>query len=151
MGLRIIKSPQGGHRSAAGPAAYRRLPAIPKILLTRNLALKTWAGITALVLILTGCVKLGPDFAEPEAPLASQWTGAENSGLKPDPAELSYWWNVFNDSELSFLVGKGYQQNLPLQAAGVRILDARAPASQSTPASTCDAFPARFRQPRRSI
>ena len=41
------------------------------------------------------------------------------------------WWEVFNDPELSQLIDTAYQQNLTLQIAGVRILEARARLNRS--------------------
>jgi NodT family efflux transporter outer membrane factor (OMF) lipoprotein len=38
----------------------------------------------------------------------------------------SLWWTVFGDSTLNHLVGLAYHQNLSLQIAGVRIMEARA-------------------------
>jgi outer membrane protein TolC len=37
------------------------------------------------------------------------------------------WWTVFNDPRLTRLIELAYQQNLTLQTAGVRVLEARAP------------------------
>jgi NodT family efflux transporter outer membrane factor (OMF) lipoprotein len=36
------------------------------------------------------------------------------------------WWKIFNDPVLDTLIDKAYQQNLPLQIAGLRIFEARA-------------------------
>jgi NodT family efflux transporter outer membrane factor (OMF) lipoprotein len=41
-------------------------------------------------------------------------------------ADFSQWWTGFNDPILNQLVESAYQQNLPLQIAGLRILEARA-------------------------
>jgi len=41
-------------------------------------------------------------------------------------AEHRDWWTVFNDPVLSDLIQLAYQQNLTLQTAGVRVLEARA-------------------------
>jgi NodT family efflux transporter outer membrane factor (OMF) lipoprotein len=56
----------------------------------------------------------------------------ENWGAKGDPriaaqaATDSQWWKTFNDPALNRLVELASQQNLPLQVAGLRIVEARA-------------------------
>ena len=42
------------------------------------------------------------------------------------PAKQRDWWKVFKDSILDKLINAAYQQKLSLQAAGVRLLEARA-------------------------
>jgi NodT family efflux transporter outer membrane factor (OMF) lipoprotein len=76
-------------------------------------------------LVLTGCTTLGPDFMRPEVPTTPDWqtTGDTLSG---EPRELAEWWKLFNDPVLDTLIENAYQQNLPLQIAGLRILEARA-------------------------
>lgn len=80
-----------------------------------------WA--LAALLALGGC-KVGPDFKPPEAPVAGSYTQAQPSGA--DPALLERWWTVFNDPTLDRLIETAFQQNLSLQAAGTRVLEARA-------------------------
>jgi outer membrane protein TolC len=46
--------------------------------------------------------------------------------IKTEPADLTDWWKVFNDPVLDSLTETAYQQNLPLQIAGLRIMEARA-------------------------
>jgi NodT family efflux transporter outer membrane factor (OMF) lipoprotein len=41
-------------------------------------------------------------------------------------ADLSKWWQVFNDPVLDSLIANAYQQNLSLREAGTRVLQARA-------------------------
>jgi NodT family efflux transporter outer membrane factor (OMF) lipoprotein len=81
-----------------------------------------WIGV---VLIMSGCTMVGPDFVKPEAPLQDKWT-EEAPGLRAGQTDYSNWWHVFGDPALDQLVEKAYQQNLPLQIAGIRIYEARA-------------------------
>lgn len=46
--------------------------------------------------------------------------------LKPEPADNAEWWTIFNGPGLNSLVTQAYAQNLSLQQAGLRILQARA-------------------------
>jgi NodT family efflux transporter outer membrane factor (OMF) lipoprotein len=82
-------------------------------------------GLVTAVLVVSACT-VGPDFVKPEAPVAEGWIEAANAKIKKEPAEHSDWWAVFDDPVLNTLVETAYQQNLPLQIAGIRILEARA-------------------------
>ena len=78
------------------------------------------------LLLLSGCA-VGPDFKTPQAQVAKEWVGSDDPHITArEDADYSNWWTVFDDPILDTLVGAAYQQNLPLQVAGVRILEARA-------------------------
>ena len=62
-----------------------------------------------VVLIMSGCTMVGPDFVKPEAPLLEDWTEAETRGLSAGQADYGDWWRVFNDPVLDHLVGKDFQ------------------------------------------
>ena len=85
------------------------------------------AGVLALIalLLVSGCMKLGPDFVRPEAPAEADWNFSDDELLE-QPIAQDDWWKVFNDPVLDRLVGMAYEQNLPLQVAGLRIYEARA-------------------------
>ena len=80
----------------------------------------------AMVLIMSGCTMVGPDFVKPEASLRDDWTEIQSPGLRAGQTDYSNWWHAFNDPVLDNLVEKAYQQNLSLQIAGIRIYEARA-------------------------
>ena len=84
---------------------------------------KSWVLTTVL---LSACATVGPDFEKPEAEVSNAWSQAENVELSTDSAENKTWWLVFEDPVLNDLVSVAYQQNLDLQIAGLRILEARA-------------------------
>lgn len=79
-----------------------------------------------VTLITSGCLKVGPDFSPPEAPVANDWQESDNQQFTPSPDQYQDWWTLFNDPVLNSLVEEAYQQNLDLQIAGLRILEARA-------------------------
>ncbi len=79
-----------------------------------------------MMLVISGCTMVGPDYVKPTAPKPDKWLGTENAELKSSEADLTQWWAVFKDPVLTRLVESAYRQNLPLQVAGVRILEARA-------------------------
>jgi len=72
--------------------------------------------------------KVGPNYKEPPAPVASHWIDyqAPESQAPVDSAELKRWWHVFHDPVLNSLVSDAYKQNLTLRTAGERISEARA-------------------------
>ena len=79
-----------------------------------------------LILLMSGCTMLGPDFQRPEANVSNDWVSDENSTLNKESTDFKEWWTVFNDPILNGLINTAYQQNLDLQIAALRILEARA-------------------------
>jgi NodT family efflux transporter outer membrane factor (OMF) lipoprotein len=70
--------------------------------------------------------KVGPNYCEPDAPVASNWIDASDKRIRTDSDDLSHWWTVFNDPLLNNLICYAYNQNLTLLEAGYRVLQARA-------------------------
>ena len=81
-------------------------------------------GISALILLLlSGCTKLGPDFMGiKNPPIPHKW---QHPGKKSDRA-ITQWWKTFHDPTLNTLVNKAYAQNLDIKSAGLRIAQSRA-------------------------
>lgn len=79
-----------------------------------------------LALMISGCAMVGPDYVKPTVPEPEKWLEAEDPQIKSEMADFSQWWTGFNDPILNKLIESAYQQNLPLQIAGLRILEARA-------------------------
>jgi outer membrane protein TolC len=85
------------------------------------------AGILLLLLLLlAGCTKVGPDFVKPDAPIADGWTEVGQLQLNATENDHADWWLSFKDPELEKVINEAYNQNLTLQVAGLRILEARA-------------------------
>jgi NodT family efflux transporter outer membrane factor (OMF) lipoprotein len=83
--------------------------------------------LLVVLLLASGCVKVGPDFVKPETDTMPQWL--ESSGYKQVTTKADDyrdWWRSFNDPVLDKLIQTAYQQNLNLRIAGVRVLAARA-------------------------
>jgi NodT family efflux transporter outer membrane factor (OMF) lipoprotein len=111
---------EGSIRSRGDPSGVRAVFAI----LTRFVP-----GMVAFALLVSGCSHLpmvGPDYTRPSAPEAEEWIERDDPKIKSEPTDLSTWWKVFDDPVLDTLIETAYQQNLPLQIAGIRILEARA-------------------------
>jgi NodT family efflux transporter outer membrane factor (OMF) lipoprotein len=69
---------------------------------------------------------VGPDFTLPTAPVSEAWTTEAEESLSTDSQQHADWWRSFEDPVLDSLIEQAYQQNLDLQIAGLRILEARA-------------------------
>jgi NodT family efflux transporter outer membrane factor (OMF) lipoprotein len=74
---------------------------------------------------MSGCA-VGPDFVRPDAPAEDEWIDDDSPQIKAEPADLTDWWKVLDDPVLDSLIETSYRQNLPLQIAGLRIMEARA-------------------------
>jgi NodT family efflux transporter outer membrane factor (OMF) lipoprotein len=89
-------------------------------------------GLTAAI-ALEACM-VGPDFSKPDAKLNlnKDWAEKDNPWLSPQSTDDSTWWKAFNDPALDKLIELAYKQNLSLQVAGLRILEARAQLGYAT-------------------
>jgi len=81
---------------------------------------------TVFALGIGGCTQVGPDFAEPEADVNSTWQLFESERIKTEAPRSVEWWQAFNDPVLNNLIEVAFAQNLSLEAAGLRVLEARA-------------------------
>jgi len=79
-------------------------------------------------LLLAGCTA-SPHYARPASSLPPAFQGeaamAARNGMT-QAADLTGWWHSFNDPLLTSLVERGLAQNLDLQQASARVLQARA-------------------------
>ena len=85
--------------------------------------------LPGLALLATSCM-VGPDYHTPKAKLESQFQQAAVETNQPPKTTDSYW-KYFNDPVLNNLIEKAYSNNLTLQAAGVKVLGARAQLNQA--------------------
>ncbi len=83
-------------------------------------------GLIVLALLFSGCSLVGPDYVKPPAQEPKQWLESTDPKIESKEADFSDWWTVFSDPVLNDLIQAAYQQNLPLQIAGLRIYEARA-------------------------
>ncbi len=82
--------------------------------------------VLALVLLVAGCTKLGPDYVRPDTTVLASWRETDGERLTSEPVDSRAWWRVFKDPVLDRLVDTALRQNLTLRVAGVRVLEARA-------------------------
>src|SRR5690242_8468921 len=91
----------------------------------KSLALFGAPLFASALLALEACA-VGPDFKRPEVSIQSEWSAQGDPRVATTSAANSQWWKTFNDAALDRLVELAYEQNLPLQIAGLRIMEARA-------------------------
>ncbi|WP_271946619.1 efflux transporter outer membrane subunit [Ruegeria faecimaris] len=99
--------------------------------MTRARLNRSLMGTALCAALLVGCAPVGPDFVRPNSPVVKEWIEVNNpsvgaSGLTSRSAPVAKWWETFNDATLNRLIAEAYAQNLALQVAGARVLQARA-------------------------
>jgi len=81
--------------------------------------------ILGFLLVINGCMKMGPDFQRPDtgklAPETYQHAHADKISVQLEDR----WWTIFNDPELDQLVEKVLKNNLDIKKATARILELR--------------------------
>ena len=82
-------------------------------------------GLLGFVLSVGGCA-VGPDFETPGASVQNNWIEKGDKRVGTKTAVKSRWWTAFKDPALDELIERASEQNLPVQIAGLRILEARA-------------------------
>jgi NodT family efflux transporter outer membrane factor (OMF) lipoprotein len=69
---------------------------------------------------------VGPKFVKPDVRVNATWSQAGDPRISPNAAVDLMWWSSFKDPALDRLIELAFHQNLSLQQAGLRILEARA-------------------------
>ncbi len=87
-----------------------------------------WLMAISLILLLTGCATVGPDYSPPKPESPASWTADMEKGLeasRPHSSTLAEWWEVFDDPVLSSLEKQAVEGNLDLKIALSRLRKAR--------------------------
>ena len=82
--------------------------------------------VLSLVFGIQACALIGPDYEPPEAPAAARWEEARDARANAVDVDTTHWWQGFNDPVLDALITEARAKNLTLQAAALRVLEARA-------------------------
>ncbi|MGA2466530.1 MAG: efflux transporter outer membrane subunit [Thermodesulfobacteriota bacterium] len=85
--------------------------------------------VVLVILVLTGCATVGPDYVPPKKSVSKDWHTQLKGGLatgEMDPQTLAAWWTTLNDPELSSLIDRAVFGNLDLKKALARVREARA-------------------------
>ncbi len=91
--------------------------------------LSVYPAIILVLIIMSGCAAVGPDFQKPELSAPGTWHTETAGGLTVSetmPDDRGAWWQVFQDPLLTRLIENAAAGNLNLQKAVVRIQEARA-------------------------
>ncbi|MGD8809622.1 MAG: efflux transporter outer membrane subunit [Gammaproteobacteria bacterium] len=82
--------------------------------------------VASILAVLAACTTVGPDF-EPLSPGDDgALTFAEVDGLEPAAEVPVHWWEIFDDPVLNRFVDEARAQNLNVEIAALRVLEARA-------------------------
>ena len=86
--------------------------------------------VCSLTLAGVSC-KVGPDYKTPSAKVAGAWSQSVGGTNHAAVSGEIYWWRTLRDPVLDQLVEAACRNNLSLQIAGVRVLEARARLNKS--------------------
>ena len=100
---------------------------MPPMQFIRDHLLAVFYPLLVLALAISGCsTMVGPDYVKPTVSEPEKWIASGDPKIESKEVDFSQWWAIFNDPVLNELVGSAYEQNLSLQIAGLRIMEARA-------------------------
>ena len=88
-----------------------------------------WIIILAMLLLITACAAVGPDYTPPDVITPDRWTGVSDGGAGSagsDPARFECWWDQFNDPILTRLIERAIAEGLDIRQALARLRGARA-------------------------
>lgn len=85
-------------------------------------------GLTLVLtcLLLSACIKVGPDYVAPQVDLPSNWPQQKSPRLDTKDAHLVSWWRLLKDPQLDSLIERAKLDNLTLKELYARIKEARA-------------------------
>jgi NodT family efflux transporter outer membrane factor (OMF) lipoprotein len=81
--------------------------------------------LVPVLLTFAGCM-IGPNYQRPKVSISPSWGQTGDQRVSTESTTYRDWWRAFNDPVLDRLVARAYRDNLTLQQAGVRVLQARA-------------------------
>jgi NodT family efflux transporter outer membrane factor (OMF) lipoprotein len=81
--------------------------------------------LVPMLLAFAGCM-IGPNYQRPKVSVSPNWGEPGDQRVSTESTTYRDWWRAFNDPVLDRLVARAYRDNLTLQQAGVRVLQARA-------------------------
>ncbi|MGC9196216.1 MAG: efflux transporter outer membrane subunit [Syntrophobacteraceae bacterium] len=82
--------------------------------------------LAAALFSMQGCLKVGPDYVKPAAPVSKKWLESGSKQLENKPANYCAWWKSFCDPNLNRVIDRAYSNNITLKIAAVNVLQARA-------------------------
>ena len=97
--------------------------------LSRAFTLMVCPAIALVLILMSGCAAVGPEFHTPELPAPDTWHTEMAGGLAVSETasrEQAAWWELFKDPQLTRLIENAAAGNLDLHKAMLRIQEARA-------------------------
>jgi NodT family efflux transporter outer membrane factor (OMF) lipoprotein len=81
--------------------------------------------LVPVLLAFAGCM-VGPNYQRPKVSVSPSWGETGDQRVRTESTTYRDWWSAFKDPALDRLIARAYRDNLTLQQAGVRVLQARA-------------------------
>ncbi|MGH8069001.1 MAG: efflux RND transporter permease subunit [Candidatus Entotheonellia bacterium] len=85
----------------------------------------TIALVPCLLVLLSGCMTVGPDYKAPQTQMPAAFANQTQEGMSTEGIE-TWWWQGFQDNTLNQVVGQALANNHDLRVAVARIREARA-------------------------
>ena len=82
--------------------------------------------VVAAAVVTGPACTVGPDYTRPQIVTPDEWYEAHVEGIAEGTAHVQTWWTVFDDPLLNELIQDAQADNLDLQVAFFRIVEARA-------------------------
>ncbi|MET7016231.1 efflux transporter outer membrane subunit [Uliginosibacterium flavum] len=77
----------------------------------------------SLLVLLSACISVGPDYRKPAPVLPSQWYAAQSGSAR---GSLAGWWQLFDDPALTHLIDLALASSPDLRTAQAKLREARA-------------------------
>ncbi|MFO7667329.1 MAG: efflux transporter outer membrane subunit [Desulfobacterales bacterium] len=81
------------------------------------------------ILILSGCITVGPDYVLPETKIPAKWHNELKEGVSGEalnPKRLAEWWTTLNDPVLSVIIDRAVSNNPDIRKVRAKIREQRA-------------------------
>jgi NodT family efflux transporter outer membrane factor (OMF) lipoprotein len=79
-----------------------------------------------LLILLSGCAPVGPDFVRPEMEAPAEWSQPMQERVSATAHPMLDWWRVFEDPVLNDLVDRARKNNNGVEIAALRVIEAQA-------------------------
>jgi len=82
--------------------------------------------LSGIMLMMSGCMTLGPDYNRPEVTLQENWLESQKTPLLNESPQEKLWWKTaFNEPQINELIELALKQNLSLRSAGLKVLQSQ--------------------------
>jgi outer membrane protein TolC len=81
-----------------------------------------------LLLLISGCTTVGPDYERPVVELPSQYPNTKEAA---NPVVAADWWKLYGDATLDELIAASGKNNVDLRLAAARVREAEALAREA--------------------